>query len=802
MSSNITLRSNVYINQSAQRDDKQFLQHITDYRVLKRYKASSYGFQSNMSWMTPVQLEILRQGQPNCSLEKGTMSWGVPVGGDRMLCRCEQYDCSRFPICSQYPNYSPVTRTPEDKVTEESEATTPLGLYVPQPAIVDETQNVPEIAHEVESGEVVLPSEEPVVKAEAEEIQSSEKAEEATEEVAADETMWPEEPEQNVPEAPAIVVQPEQRKNTERKIVSQETIINADMHDRVWVNAGPGTGKTYTVIQRLKKLLNDDVDGTILVLCFSRNAVQVIRERLTDALGPAAASLIDDGQLVIRTFDSFATYMLEDELNPTWDYNQRIEAFIKMIGNNPGSLNDMLGYLIVDEIQDTVGARARMLLSILDEIKCGVLLLGDSCQAIFDWTIRDTDDMTFHSLAAHLDDRQFKIYELADNRRQSAELAEVGAKLRDKILHSTEEEQEEAVNHFKHWASQKWKSYSVKVLPQELNGGADLVLCKTNGEAAHVSQILFETPPNIEHTMKQSSSHRSLASWIAKVLNENDGSFLSKEDFIKNAEEYEVDDPEEKWKALKSLDGHPHASVLHIKEILAALSKMDGLPAVCLNQSNNRIVISTVHRAKGSEAEHVYWLDSPLVYDGQQNQDGALSDSIKAAYVAATRAKKDIHILSQDKGFYMRSVNETRWIQIGYSKSKKPYCKGIAFIPGDVDNASFVSLENAENAQTVLSVLEPGMPVTLYPDESNGCFEIYFDGLKIGNTSLDFTMALFAGFEATNHNKNWPSKIPDVYITAVTTVVMPEASEIDPQYRTSGCWLGIELGGFPTIEWY
>ena len=82
MSSNITLRSNVYINQSAQRDDKQFLQHITDYRVLKRYKASSYGFQSNMSWMTPVQLEILRQGQPNCSLEKGTMSWGVPVGGD------------------------------------------------------------------------------------------------------------------------------------------------------------------------------------------------------------------------------------------------------------------------------------------------------------------------------------------------------------------------------------------------------------------------------------------------------------------------------------------------------------------------------------------------------------------------------------------------------------------------------------------------------------------------------------------------------------------------------------------------
>ena len=128
---------------------------------------------------------------------------------------------------------------------------------------------------------------------------------------------------------PAIQEQETPEQVSERQVVSQGTIINADIHERIWVNAGPGTGKTYTVIQRLKKMLNDEIDGTILVLCFSRNAVQVIRERLSEALGPTVESLIDDGQLVIRTFDSFATYMLEDELNPAWDYNQRIEAFIK-----------------------------------------------------------------------------------------------------------------------------------------------------------------------------------------------------------------------------------------------------------------------------------------------------------------------------------------------------------------------------------------------------------------------------------------------------------------------------------------
>ena len=306
-------------------------------------------------------------------------------------------------------------------------------------------------------------------------------------------------------------------------------------------------------------MLNDEIDGTILVLCFSRNAVQVIRERLSEALGPTAESLIDDGQLVIRTFDSFATYMLEDELNPAWDYNQRIEAFIKMLANHSGSFNDMLGYLIVDEIQDTVGVRARMLLSILDEVKCGVLLLEDNCQAIFDWTIRDTDDMSFIDLASSLDKRKFRKYELSDNRRQSAELAEICVKLRHTILHAGEDEQEAAVGQFKKWVSEKWETYGMKALPKQLSGGADLVLCKTNGEAAHVSQVLFESSMDIEHMMKQSSSHRSLAPWIAKVLKGNDGIFLSKDAFMQNANQYDVNDADEKWKALKSLDGHPHA---------------------------------------------------------------------------------------------------------------------------------------------------------------------------------------------------------------------------------------------------
>ena len=780
MGSNVTLKSNIYINKTASTGDQDFLKHITDYRILRRYGSGSENWRVS-GWMTPTQRAILGHGQPNCSLERGTMSWGVPVGSERFVCRCEQYTCSMFnKICSQYSNFESVERDGADhpKAVPAAVNVETLPLYdAPVPAmepiesIVEDTE-IP-ITPDV-SGEKMEPISIDVMK-----------AEEPKEEVS---------PIKEPVVVPAIT-------NTVQ-ITEQATIINASISERIWVNAGPGTGKTYTVIQRLKKLLSSELDGAILVLCFSKNAVQVIYDRLQEAIGYQADALISDGQLVIRTFDSFATYMLEDELNPAWDYNKRIEEFIKMIGRNSGALNDMLEYLIVDEIQDTVGVRARMLISMLDELTCGVLLLGDKCQSIFDWTIRDTNDMTFVAMEKELEKRGFTRYELAENRRQAKELAQKGQELRQVMLLDDEDAQQSAVQAFKAWTKTKWRGYEIKSLPQCLSGAEDLVLCKTNGEAARISQLLYENGAHFSHMMKQSSNHKSLASWIAKALHGNDGHILAKAQYDMNVSEYEIPDADAKWKTLKSLDGHEHAPGLHIPEVLSALSQMDSLPDICLNTVDDAAIISTVHRAKGSEAEHVYWIDSPLVYENQQEQEGALSDSLKAAYVAATRAKKDIHMVEPDGQFYMKSVLDNRWIRTGYSKSKKPFCKGIAMLPGDVDLMSFASVECADASQTLLSCLEAGFPVELYPNEAEYCFDIYFEGQPIGKTSSDFTKALFAGFDATNKNKNWPAGIRNVFISAVTTVVAPGAGNVDERYRTSGCWLGIELGGFPNLEWY
>ena len=800
MNSNITLRSNIYINKTARRDDRGFLSKVKDYRVLKRLlnDPSVLGY-NGPDWLSAMQRDILAQGDPQCSLENGTRSWGVPVGGDRMRCRCEQTTCSRYHQCSQLWNFDEIVRDPTEEAGKiQMIKTNDLPLYSDDgDSWVDETpidpapNNEPEMP--VEPIEEDIPSIVPVtdVPHQEEPVQKA-----IVTKTASNEEVPPEPKETDEPV-------PTKRLDEDTiQVVDQAQIIEAPVDVRIWVNAGPGTGKTYTVIQRLLRLLQDGGEGTVLVLCFSRNAVQEIRNRLTDVLGRQVDALIEDGQLVIRTYDSFASYMLDDELNTAWDYDRRIEEFIKMLKRNNGTLNEMIAYLIVDEIQDTVGVRARMLLAMLDELSCGVLLLGDRCQAIFDWTIREVGDMSYDAFANQLTQRQFMRLELKGNHRQEAELAGMGDQLRDKMLRDDEEAQKAAVEGFKTWVRGKWREYTIKGLPQVIGGNGDLVLTRTNGEAARISQSLFDSASQVNHIMKQSTGHRSLAPWIALVLRDGDGRNMSKDTFMNNAKQYAVTDPDKKWAVLKSIDGHPHALTLHIPEVLKALSQKDGIPDLCLNRYEDCAVVSTVHRAKGSEAEHVYWLDGPLLYDAEQGEEGALKDALRAAYVAATRAKHDIHLLTADKKFYMKLTRGGRWIRTGFSKNGKQYCSGIAFQPEDTDEASFADDVSGIDAQEILSTLEPGMPVTLYPNSELRRFEIFFDGMRIGTTSGTFTDALFGGFDETNHTKNWPTAIPDVYITSIVTVIAPGCPGVAQQYSQSGCWLGIELGGFPMLEWY
>ena len=92
---------------------------------------------------------------------------------------------------------------------------------------------------------------------------------------------------------------------------TQENIIKAEPEERSIINAAPGTGKTWTLIEKIIYMLNTEkvTAEEVFVLCFSCSATEIIKNRLVKAATDGRIG--DNWQNVdIRTFDSFSTYML------------------------------------------------------------------------------------------------------------------------------------------------------------------------------------------------------------------------------------------------------------------------------------------------------------------------------------------------------------------------------------------------------------------------------------------------------------------------------------------------------------
>ena len=96
-------------------------------------------------------------------------------------------------------------------------------------------------------------------------------------------------------------------------------------------------------------------------------------------------------------------------------------------------------HIIVDEVQDLVGVRAELVLSLLDSLpdSCGFTLLGDSCQALYDYlAVNDSTVMSSEQFYKELFKkyRDAYYYSLTHNYRQGDDLGELSVPYRKAIL--------------------------------------------------------------------------------------------------------------------------------------------------------------------------------------------------------------------------------------------------------------------------------------------------------------------------------------------------------------------------------
>lgn len=184
----------------------------------------------------------------------------------------------------------------------------------------------------------------------------------------------------------------------------QEAVVTADPDQNMLILAGPGSGKTRTVIHRCAYLLSiKRVDPRrLLVLCFNRDAMIELRRRLLDLVGPSArrVAVLTYHALAMRLVGrSLATASVSGD-DEAVDFDGVILEAIDILnhktsipGVEPDRVRERLlsgfQHVLVDEYQDVDQNQYKLITALTgrilpeDDAKLSILAVGDDDQNIF-----------------------------------------------------------------------------------------------------------------------------------------------------------------------------------------------------------------------------------------------------------------------------------------------------------------------------------------------------------------------------------------------------------------------------------
>ena len=580
-----------------------------------------------------------------------------------------------------------------------------------------------------------------------------------------------------------------------KQIDSAENIIKSSLSSRILVNAGPGTGKTHTVIERLKYIdINEEdlMPDSVLVLCFSRSAVKVIRDRLAEAIDKGKISPYAK-RFTIMTFDSFATWYLmqtEPKRNLAYNsYDDRIRMFIYEYERDVTKLNENLSYLIVDEVQDLVGVRAELVQTLLKNIDCGFLLLGDECQAIYDYQITDEKEMNAAKLYEWLEKSvdTLEEYELTRDWRHTTSLGEKFAPLRRSMLyHPFNIQKEELVKILK---SYDVSDFSAEDVIRCCNGeGRRAILLWSNGDAYRQSQELYLK--GIEHTVLTGSRKLCFRKEIAMALSGYTQNTIDQMTFMKLVAEAGIERGAAKqlWSGILFSTDKENEDYIPVEGLRRALISERRVDEALISESDADIVISTIHKAKGRE------FDTVLL-----NQKGDIdsTDSIKVYYVALTRVKKDLVVRRSRKRYENRDlqVDRGRYIEVNRRNLKRIELG----IDGDIDPIGFVAqnLPGMDVQARQLYIRDnvkigDAIKISKYREE----YLIVHNGHFIGRLNKDVLNTGYAWggrYNRFNEYTDFVELFVNDVVTVVNNMIDPDIAE---PYDKSGFWYGIEFCGY------
>ena len=812
---NVTLESNVYVvRKLRQTDDIDYLKCLADKESLEKIKKLNSTYR-----LTSYQQKLLESVECFLNRAEGVL-WGpykLPDGRVKVVCRCTKLDCENLlKRCRSYKTKESI----EKEIALRQELRQQGGM-------IKETQ-----------GEVTGISKTLEHQKELEQPTTPEHQKEPELPTPPESPEVPNPP--TPPDLPKVpkppTPQPEEFLITGDSSDEQKAVITADYRKRILVNAGPGTGKTWTLIERIKEFLNNEEvePENIVVLCFSRAAVRVITERLKLADKNRTINARWRG-IDIRTFDSFATWLLanlrdaeDDELKEllpddddfeNLNYEQRILRAKAIFDNDKYKiLADSWQHVIVDEVQDLVGPRAELVLSMLNDLpdSCGFTLLGDSCQAIYDYMSEDDNNVISSSvfrkklLENHSNISQV---ELTHNYRQNDSLTAFANPYRHAILEQNadiEANEAEAVNQKIDSAFWDMDNLDRDSFEKHYAGKKTGILTRTNAQALLIAQKLLGK--NIKHLLRSPNTNVPLASWIYQVLTQlSTAAIATQESFIAMFSKLypkQAENAQAYWDAVISTQDDNTLTAYSVENLLKGIlyKAKDMLLFQEPGDADCNIFVSNVHRSKGLEYDNVVVL-SDLLTNGAEEKNHL---EHKIAYVALTRAKDEITKISMpEKYIYIFKDDSRRCFEQGLYSFGKIYLANFEIQTGDIN--PFMYAVNKKRQEYIENSIHIGDQMELKklggPEEENPLYELKdYDEVVIGQTTADFATAVRSAitrmYKGKFKNKYFTRTFSDIYVVGKTTHISANCPELEGAHKYGDyyVWQGLRLGGFASTK--
>lgn len=615
----------------------------------------------------------------------------------------------------------------------------------------------------------------------------------------------------------------------------QNGVVTASCEKKILVTAGPGTGKTHTLIARLQHLAEQGhaMASEVLVLSFSRAAVRVVRDRVRGASEESPEVRF----VRAATFDSFATQLLSRfDPDGTWTgavYDQRIEAATGLLNDHNREegqeARDFLAgfsHILIDEVQDLVGVRDRFVRAILETASRGDggwTVFGDPAQAIYNFSLEGQERASGSgALGVWLRERfadQIQNVELLHNHRATGSsarklvfgLAPFGETLRRSApdYRALRDDLETLVSTLPALGELK-DSLTLQALRAPVKTA---ILCRNNGQALYLSRLLRSK--GVPHHQRRGATERALPLWIAHLLGDWKGTSISLASFEELCAARLPDlsgqpnscEPQEMFRSLRRFcpgKGRFDVSI----EMLGRRMREGNLPDELTDQGEGTLTISTIHRAKGLEFDRVLmvWSRDDWRAESGEEDGFATAEECRVLYVALTRPRQFLLRLPMPdhKGFLWKHKTRERWTR-KYSTWKV----GDIELRGDDSHAldpagAFVHRFDVGAAQKhLLGEVRVGDPVTLELQMTRNTegaprafYVIQHEDQPIGITGEAFGGDLYAVLKARPGRKvNWPQTIENLFIEGVDSVAGLPATSQKHGLGPNGLWLRARVSG-------